>query len=46
MPDDGGVDEDIEEVRDAPHSVWNHGLQPTRDDERDKSIERKDTKRK
>lgn len=43
MSDDGGVNEDIEEVRDAPHSVRDHWLQPTRNDECDKSIERKDT---
>lgn len=43
VSDDGGVNEDIKEVRDAPHPVRDHWLQPTRDDECDKSIERKDT---
>lgn len=45
MPDDGGVDEDIEEVRDAPDAMRDHRFEPARHDQDNKAVEREDAER-
>lgn len=39
MCDDSDVDKDIEEVCDAPDSVWNHWFHPAGKDENDEAVE-------
>lgn len=42
MGDDGGVDRNIEEVCDAPDSVWDYRFEPAREDKNDEAVERED----
>jgi len=42
--DNGDVDENVEEVRDAPHFLRDHRLEPTRENENRETIERHDAK--
>lgn len=44
MTDDGDIYEDVDEMRDAPGALRDHGLDPAGDDEHYESVERHDAK--
>lgn len=45
MTDDGNIHEYVEEMRDAPEALRDHGLDPAGEDENDKSVKCHDTER-
>lgn len=45
VSDDGDIDEDVQEVCDAPDCERNHGFDPAREDEYGETVEREDAER-